>query len=208
MQSNYSSAICPSLMLMAVSILTPTLDAGTVTLVGPLPQPNPQSYWGLLAGWPMSGLQITALQEVTLESFIIWNGGYSAAIELLGTNGDVLESVVSTASTPSSWPEAPSLVTVGWQLHAGTTYDLVSVSGAGVWTGLDPGYFPISDTQIRVNGTWLGPSNSLNTDHWFVFTDLTTSSETPEPSTGLPCFTGVALMLIGGAIWKRLGTAS
>jgi hypothetical protein len=117
-------------------------------------------------GWPTSGLQITALSNTVLTSFVFNNQGLADTIQLQDNVGNVLFSYSVPAGSPIALP-----VNVSWPLQAGLTYRLVSLDTAnGRW--VDYLSWPTTGTQLRVNGTW--GNGSLQTLYWFTFTQLKT----------------------------------
>lgn len=113
--------------------------ATTLTLAGPdLTNHN--------LGWPSTGIQITALQNVTLQSFNFANYGASDTIELTDTNGLVLYS-----TSYAGGGDTNQLITTDWAMTAGTTYNLLSLERSNsMWQ--DYSNFPQANAQIQVNG--------------------------------------------------------
>ena len=138
-------------------------------------------------GWNNTGIQFTALQDTTLQSFDFQNYGANDTIELTLTDGSIVYSTPFTGGGS----ETTSTVTANWALTSGTTYALIS---------LDPNNskytvaaFPVSNSDIRVDGGYSSLTAGLVPGYWFHFNNLTTGSGSiPEPSSltllGLGCF--------------------
>jgi len=141
-------------------------------------------------GWFPHGLQITALADVTLDSFIYNNQGLADLVELRDTGGSTLYSYAVLGGNTAE------LVSAGWDLTAGTTYHLVaSTDYNGRWA--DYTAYPTGNTELQVDGVWAashGVTQALYDDWWFDFTELTTSSSSAVPE--LPPFALAALGLI------------
>jgi hypothetical protein len=117
-------------------------------------------------GWPISGLQLTALGNATLTSFVFNNQGLADTIQLQDSNGNALFSFAVPAASP-----AALVVDVSWPLVAGQTYRLVNLDGTnGSW--VDYASWPTTGTQLRVDGVW--GNGALQLTWWFTFTQLTT----------------------------------
>ena len=127
-------------------------------------------------GWNDTGLQITALQNVTLQSFVFQNYGASDTIKLTDTLGNILASYAFTGSGN----EQADTITVNWSLTAGTTYDLISQdANNSKWTSAS---FPVSNGDLKVDGGY--GFSQIQSSYWFHFNDLTTGSgNVPEPSS-------------------------
>ncbi len=126
------------------------------------------------SGWSDSGLQITALQDVTLESFVFTNEGQADTIWLTDSLGQVLE----TYSVAGG--DTALFVDVDWQLQAGDTYRLISHYERPFYATYNG--FPTANSQLQVDGTWFGPGDLLTTNFWFSFNELQTRA-VPEPTT-------------------------
>jgi hypothetical protein len=137
-------------------------------------------------GWNDIGLQITALQNVILTSFVFQNQGGADTVYLTDSGGGVLHSL----STPSG--QTSYTASVSWQLAANSTYHLLE---QGVDNGRWVFYsvFPTANADIRVDRTWGYPSYPTN--FWFNFNNLTT---TPVPLPG-------AVWLLGAGLVGLLG---
>lgn len=140
-----------------------------------------------ISGWSDSGLQITALQNVFLTSFVFQNQGGADTVYLTDSGGGLLQSL----STPSG--QTSYTASVSWQLAANSTYHLLAQGGDnGRWVFYSA--FPTANAEIQVDGTW--GANALQPDYWFDFNNLTTSA-VPLPGAvwllgsglaGLLCF--------------------
>ncbi len=135
------------------------------------------------SGWGETGIQITALQDVTLVSFDFLSA-YPHTDTFKLTNAT---QTIDIRSLPDIYCPSGNLeITVNWALTAGNTYNLISTNtGAGWWTSVPTGYFPVANDHIQVNGTWGGVKgypHFLTTSYWFHFKDLkTTDSPVPIP---------------------------
>lgn len=131
----------------------------------------------LNAGWANTGLQITALQNTTLESFSFYNYGAADTIELTDTSGQVLQSMSFAGGSTEQAVSTISTINAGWMLTANQTYDLISTDPSNSMYASSS--FPVSDSQLKVDGGY--GNGSLETAYWFHFTNLDTSSSVPEP---------------------------
>jgi hypothetical protein len=142
--------------------------ADTLTLAGPDLIDHNQ-------GWPKTGLEITALQNVTLQSFVFANYGGSDTIELTDKNNNVLYSTIYAGGSNQH-----QLITTNWAMTAGNTYHLISLDPSNsMYT-----YYNSSmsaDAHIKVNG---GFSETYDgSSYWFHFNNLTTTTSTvPVPA--------------------------
>ena len=137
------------------------------------------------SGWTDTGMQITALQDATLDSFVFQTDGYNDTIELTLTDGTVLDAIPFTGDGGT---KESSTITAGWDLTAGTTYNLISVNDENsYWNGFS---FPVSDDDLTVDGGY--GNGEIQPAYWFHFNDLTTGAAVPEPTT-------LALAGLGGA---------
>ncbi len=122
-----------------------------------------------ISGWPSSGLQLKALVNTTLTSFVFNNQGMADTVELTDATG---ATVLFSLSTPASTPAYTA--SVSWPLAAGVSYNLINIGGPsgnnGMWASY--GSFPTSDSSLQVTATW--GNNTLQTSFWFTFTNLTT----------------------------------
>lgn len=156
----------------------------TLTLAGPV-----LNYHN--TGWSNTGLQITALKNVMLNSFTFSNYGASDTIELTDTSEKVLYSLAVPKDSNAS-----TLIISDWSLSAGNTYNLISLDpNNSMWSSYAS--FPTSNAQIKVDGGY--GQGSLQTDYWFHFNNLTTStprvaSTVPEPETYATLLAGLGLM--------------
>jgi hypothetical protein len=123
-------------------------------------------------------LQITALQDITLDSFVFRNFGQADTIWLKDSVGQILETYNVAGG------DTALLVDVDWELQAGDTYRLVSHHGSAPYANYTT--FPTANSHLQVDGTWFEPGGVLTQAYWFTFTDLQTDDETgavPEPTT-------------------------
>jgi hypothetical protein len=150
-------------------------SAYALTLNGPTLTAN-------IEGLSDIGLQITALQNVFLTSFVFQNQGGADTVYLTDSGGIVLESLITPISQPSY------TASVSWQLAANSTYHLLA-QGAnnGRWAFYST--FPTANADIRVDRTWGYPSYPTN--FWFNFNNLTT---TPVPLPGAVWLLGAGLV--------------
>ena len=182
-------------MIMALLLVFST-NTSALVIIGPT------SPWGPVGGWDDSGLSITALQDVTLESFVYVSRGAvdTDTIWLTDNDGTILYTHLYPGNgNYDSLTNYYYTVDVSWNLVAGETYRLIKddpYHGCFAWIYED-GYFPSSNEHIRINGTFEGNAGLLNTDYWFYFTDITTIDNTavPEPATMLLLGFGLASLL-------------
>lgn len=144
-------------------------------------------------GWPNTGLQITALQDVTLTGFTFQNYGASDTIFLTDSANALVQSFAFTGGGF----ETSSAISVNWALDAGQTYHLLSAdANNSKWTNAS---FPQSNTHISVDGGY-GPNGvpGLQLGWWFHFNDLTTTTDmaqpVPEPETYAMMLAGLGLL--------------
>ena len=166
--------------LAAVLLASASLSAQAELLSGPVLDAHN-------TGWPNTGLQITALKDTTLNSFVFQNYGANDIIELIGSDGFVQNLFVFNGSGS----ETSSTITVNWDLAANTTYELISTDpNNSKWASAAP----MQDDDLRVDGGFqlgAGVYPSL----WFHFNDLDTGSAAgniPEPGSLFLLGLGVA----------------
>ena len=179
-------------LLAGVAICFSVLGAGiakadTQTLTGPLLN-------GHNTGWPNTGLQITALQDVTLTGFTFQNYGASDLIFLTDSANAVVQSFAFTGGGL----ETSSAISVNWALDAGQTYHLLSADANN--SKFTFGSFPEANSHISVDG---GYGNGVDMapklqPYWFHFNDLTTTTDmaqpVPEPETYAMMLAGLGLL--------------
>ncbi len=141
-------------------------------------------------GWPDTGLQITAQQDVTLTSFTFQNYGASDTIYLTDSANAVVQSFAFTGGGV----ETTSLISVNWALDGGQTYHLLSADpDNSKWTFAS---FPQANSHISVDGG--SKYGVLYTNYWFHFNDLTTTTDMaqpiPEPETYAMLLAGLGLL--------------
>jgi hypothetical protein len=144
-------------------------------------------------GHPNWGIQITAVQNVTLDSFVYHNLGEANTVLLTDVGKTTtFFSIAVAAGNPDQ------LLTPGWALTAGTSYWLLgegSLQSNGLFANF-VGLFPVANAELSVDSGVF--STSGNPLAWGGFNNLTTSV-VPEPaSAGL-----LALGLAGLALWRR-----
>ena len=184
---------------LAVLLFVGRADAAIEIIVGPTTLPT------YATNWHNSGLQIIALQDVTLDSFVFRSRGLADTISLRDSGGGILETY-SVAGGDNDL-----LVDVDWQLSAYTTYRLIGHDADGdnlriLATGVPS--FPVANSHLQVDGTFHGPGNDdnglLTTQFWAAFTNLQTDDDphaVPEPST-LAIWGLLGLCAIGRG-WRR-----
>ncbi len=164
----------------ALALSATAVQAETLVLEGPaLPNHN--------LGWPSTGLQLTALQDVTLNSFVFNTYGRQDTIELLDTNNNILQSYHFAATNT----ESAVVINANWALNAGTTYRLISLDpDNSKW---ENGQFPAQNAHIRVDG---GYGFGQVQPYWFHFTSITTTNAAPvpEPETYAMMLAGIAAL--------------
>jgi hypothetical protein len=127
-----------------------------------------------------SGLQFTALQDVTMTNFVFYNQGRQDTILFIDAEtNNIIESLPTTPGYTEHF------FRVDWELTAGRTYWLTSVLHNNV-RYTEYSNFPLANDDLRVDGVIDGQRN-LRTDIWVSFRFLTT---VPAPG---------ALMLFAGA---------
>jgi len=162
--------------------------ADELTLTGPdLPYHN--------TGWPDTGLSITALQHVLLESFTFVTFGAPDIITLRDMTAGTANTVAFAGGA------GDQVITVNWELPAGHTFLLLSAdpnnSTFAVFNS------PTGNSHITVNGGYgqfVDHSPALYPEYWFHFNDLTTITldgvaPVPEPSSVALLVTGIAGLL-------------
>jgi hypothetical protein len=179
-------------LLAGVAICFSVLGAGiakadTQTMAGPF-----LGFHNI--GWEDTGLQITALQDVTLTGFTFQNYGASDTIYLTDSANAVVQSFAFTGGGF----ETSSAISVNWALDAGQTYHLLSADADNSkWTDAS---FPQSNGHIQVDGGFgsSGGPGSLQLSYWFHFNDLTTTTDLaqpiPEPETYAMMLAGLGLL--------------
>lgn len=183
---------------LAVLLWGGRADAAIEIMIGPNTLPIPST-----GGWSNSGLQITALQDVTLNSFVFRNQGEGDTIRLTHSGGTELRTLNVVGGNDDL------SVDVDWQLDAGIIYRLISeLAGNNRYSPVTVPGFPFENSHLRVDGSIYGPGNggsgSLQTGWWFTFTNLQTDDDphaVPEPST-LAIWGLLGLCAIGRG-WRR-----
>lgn len=158
----------PAALALGLLALSASVRADTLVLSGPdLINHN--------IGWPNTGLQFTALQNVTLQSFTFANYGGADTIELLDANNNVLHTInFAGGNNPEITP-----ISAGWALGAGQTYRLISSDPDNSnWYYAS---FPVSNAHLSVDAGY--GYGAPQTSYWFHFNQLTTVSAVPEPET-------------------------
>jgi len=138
-----------------------------------------------LTNSPDSGLQFTAMKDVTMTNFIFYNQGWDAdTINLWDATENVLvDSLITTGGYTKHF------FRVDWDLEAGHTYWLVSLRhNNGRYT--DFVNYPVSNDHLQVDGA-IDANRELQTDVWISFRFLTT---VPSPA---------ALALLSCALLSR-----
>ncbi|MYM68640.1 PEP-CTERM sorting domain-containing protein [Pseudoduganella sp. FT55W] len=157
----------PAALALALFALNPAAHADTLVLTGPeLVNEN--------IGWPDTGLQITAIQSVVLQSFSFANIGGADVISLTDSSNNVLHTMNFSAGNAG-------VVTINadWALTAGQTYHLISEQPSNSWWNY--ANFPMANAHISVDSGY--GFESQQPLYWFRFNDLTTVSAVPEPAT-------------------------
>lgn len=190
------------LLLVFLIVYSATSTANTQSLAGPDLTID-------VSGFANSGLQITAIENVTIDSFIFENLGLSDTIFLKNSNGNVLQTYDYLGGDPFN--PIPHLVEVSWGLEAGQTYFLVSQKQSNSkYTFYS--LFPEVNDHIQVDGTHF-ENGQLKTNFWFKFTDIITSNDSGEnffnPVNGLGIRAEIDTVEKGivEAIWLKGGEA-
>ncbi len=143
-----------------------------------------------VTGHGNSGLEFTALADLTLDSFTFQNQGNADTLRLMNSDGDILYSYESPAG------ENSHQVNASWDLEENQTYVLYSENAYnGRWSYFSS--FPVQNDHLKINGTRL--VNGLTNIFWFNFNDLqTTYTDTaPVPVPAAIWFFGSSLLLLG-----------
>ncbi len=138
-----------------------------------------------LINWDNSGLRITALEDVILESFFFQNQGLADTIWLMDDLGGILETYNYSGG------ETSHFIDVSWDLNAGQSYLLIADNPSnGKW-----GYasYPVSNNHIQVDGAW---NMYLRNTYWFNFNNIITAAA-PEPVSSLLFLSGGGIL----AVW-------
>ena len=142
------------------------------------------------------GIAFTALDDVTLESFVFVNQGSADTIVLQTPGGGT---TLETFSVPAGNPSFS--VDAGWDLAAGTTYWLLGTTPTN--GRYDFATLPVANAHLQVNNAIFSSTNWGNM--WVDFTALTTSDSAtvpiPEPST--LALASIALGVVGFVGWRR-----
>jgi len=139
-----------------------------------------------LTNSPDSGMQFTALQDVTMTNFIFYNQGIADTIQLWDATDNLL---IDSLDTTQGYTE--HFFRVDWDLHADHTYWLVSLLPSnGRFIEFDR--YPVANEHLRVDGAIDG-GRTLHTDVWYSFRFLTT---VPAPG---------AAILLGAGLVARPG---
>ncbi len=132
-----------------------------------------------IGNWDDAGMQLTALMDVTLDSFVFYNQGSADTIWLMDDSFSILETLSSPAGNTSYFAD------VSWGLDAGQTYYLLSDQPSnGMWAPVGDGYFPVSNDHIQMDGVRRG--ENLYTLWWFNYGSITTTTDNsvvPEPAS-------------------------
>jgi hypothetical protein len=178
-------------VLAAVIMVAATARMSGDTIVGP-------SLNMAIGGWQGYGIQFTALDNSTLQSFAYPNQGFADVVELVNAaTYQVLDSTSISAGNPSA------TLNVNWSLTSGQSYYLLGTPDGQLQPsdGFFGFYSPASDTDISVTaGAWfMGGINagslepSVGQSYWASFNDLTTGPASSVPDTAS------TLMLLGSA---------
>lgn len=139
-------------------------------------------------GWANTGLQITALKSVQLQSIVFQNYGANDTIFLTDNAGNTLE----TYDFVGDATQSASTVMLNWDLAANTTYRLLSANADN--SKYNGAAFPVANSDLRVDGGF--GQGTLQRSYWFHFNDLTTtSSDVPEPGSMLMVGLGLASLM-------------
>lgn len=152
--------------------------------------------------WGGSGMVISALGDVSLQSVSFWSQGKADTLQLLDLSGNVLQSQSVAASS------SVSTIALNWNLTAGTSYRLMQTTRDNSrWTQFAPQ--ANADLAITVPGVFYDRAYSTKAyevfpSAWVAFTNLTTSAASapvPEPMSWAMMLSGFAL--VGGALRSR-----
>jgi hypothetical protein len=170
---NMKKVVFISLMLLGV-VLFGSAHADTYTIAGPTL--NIDVY-----DWSSMGIQITALQSVTLTSFVFQNQGIAGTISLTNTAWTPLD----TYSFAGGSTHTSQLVNVSWALTAGNTYNLVASDAGAGQNGLFAYFsgYPVTNPQIQVDqGIGIKGGQLYTSNAWWAgFNNITTTSAVPLP---------------------------
>ncbi len=187
--------------LIALMIFANAANAVQLTLTGPA-LPND------IQGHRQLGIVFSAIQDVTLKSFIFNNQGSADVITLKDENGNTLETYNYAGGDPVHQ------VNINWPLLAGQKYFLSAQNQSqsnGKW---GTGSFPVSNGHIKVEygKSQAAPNGTL---FWFSFTNLVTEGPDvvefdPENIDGLGLQAVIETVEKGNikALWFKGGEAT
>jgi hypothetical protein len=147
---------------------------------------GPELNKNIIRGWDNSGLQMTAKQNITLDSVVYHNQGGADVVELRDSEESVLEDWV----IPEANPEYT--IYCNCTLLADETYYLVVTDdNNGKYADYQVSNYPEENWHISIDAS-VGKNRSPE-PFWFYFKDITT---TPEP-------TGLGLLALGSVALIR-----